>query len=107
MLVKLLPLTRARWPWTLTRAPGGLTRAADLRGGALDDGGVGGRGDAELHRLLRLGRGRVGAASREQGAGDEDEESEPHRRIQATARLESVPGDRYCVEHMFVRLLSN
>ena len=26
---------------------------------------------------------------------------------QATARLESVPGERYCVEHMFVRLLSH
>ena len=25
VLVKLLPLTWARWPWTLTRAPGGLT----------------------------------------------------------------------------------
>jgi hypothetical protein len=26
---------------------------------------------------------------------------------QASGRLESVPGGRYCVEHMFVRLLSN
>ena len=107
MLVKLLPLTWARWPWTLTRAPGGLTVpltcAVALWTMAVSEGaetlsctgfcGLGG-GVSAPHPQAGCRRSRMRSPSRIVDS-------------QATARLESVLGDRYCVEHMFVRLISN
>jgi hypothetical protein len=65
VLVKLLPLTWARWPWTLTRAPGGLTVpltcAVALWTIAVSEGAE----TLSCTGFCGLGAGRVGAASRE------------------------------------------
>ena len=103
------PLTRARRPCTRTRAPGGLTVPRTCMRAPSTTAVSAGAEIVSCTGFCGLGGGASSPQPPRVAAARQAAMRGPSRIVdsQASGRLESVPEDRYCTEHMFVRLLSN